>query len=91
MIKHCYFYNGENIPPYEEDDQRRLLWFAEKHFFETDKAFTDEASFQKEIASYVAAYVGTWAPYKYREIIQKHYLQHLPDDIKQFIVNTYEI
>ena len=91
MIKFCYFYDGENFPPYEENDERRLLWFAEKHFFETDKAFTDEAFLQKEIASYVAAYAGTWAPYKFREILQKHYLPRLPEDIKQFIVNTYDI
>lgn len=91
MIRYCYFYDGENFPPYEENDERRLLWFAEKHFLETEKAFTDEAFLQKKIASYVAAYAGTWAPYKYREILQKHYLHHLPEDIKQFIVKTYEI
>ena len=91
MIKYCYFYDGENFSPYEEKDERRLLWFAEKQFFETEKAFTNNDALQKEIASYVAAFVGKWNPFQYREILKKHYLQHLPDDLKQFIIETYEI
>jgi len=77
LLKHCHFYKGEALPPFEQTDGRRLLWLAEKWICEEGNNLINPANPKREMASYIAAYVGKWAPFK-SESIMELYFQKAP-------------
>lgn len=87
LLKHCHFYKGEALPPFEQNDGRRLLWLAEKWICEEGNNLIAPANPQKDMASYIAAYVGKWAPFK-SESIMELYFQKAPQ-LKDEISSIY--
>lgn len=69
LLKHCHFYKGEALPPYGQKDGRRLLWLAEKWVCEEGCNLIDENHPEKDMASYIASYVGKWAPFNASSIL----------------------
>ena len=77
LLKYCHFYKGEALPPFEQTEGRRLLWLAEKWICEEGNDLIKPTDPQKGMASYIAAYVGKWAPLK-SESIMELYFQKAP-------------
>jgi hypothetical protein len=91
LLKFCKFYKGEMECPKEYDGKTEgQLWFSESIICEFDTDVISKNS-EKEFVSYIAAHVGKWDPYGYRETI-KFYLEKFDNQqLKEFIIRTYEI
>ncbi len=87
LLKHCHFYQGEALPPFEQKNGRRLLWLAEKWVCEEGANLIDENNPETEMASYIASYVGKWAPFNASSIMEL-YFQKAPQ-LKAEIMAVY--
>jgi len=70
ILKYCYFYNEEALPPFDQNDGRRLLWLAEKWICEEGNDLIKPTDPQKSMALFVEAYVGKWAPFEVSSIME---------------------
>lgn len=70
LLKYCYFYKGEALPPFDQNDGRRLLWLAEKWICEEGNELIKPTDPKKSMALFVEAYVGKWAPFKASSIME---------------------
>lgn len=83
-----FYFDGEsNTPTKYECTKEQILWSAEKFIYEDMPHLLHSENPRKEIAHYVASYVGKWNPYEQREILTA-YLENVPS-LKDEILNIY--
>lgn len=88
ILKYCHFYKGETMMPESmEDTNEGMLWIAERMICEEFCNNISQKNTRRDIASYVASYVGKWNPYELGDVM-KTYLARAPEQ-KDFIENTY--
>lgn len=63
------------------------LWVAEKYICEDIPNLIDKENPRRSIASYIAAYVGKWAPFNFMDIMATYFKKS--PDVKDFILRTY--
>lgn len=88
ILKYCHFYKGEAIMPESiEGTNEGQLWIAEKAVCENFTSNIRANAAQKDIASYVASYVGKWNPYELADVMNT-YLIKVPN-VEAFIREVY--
>lgn len=75
------------IPKSFDQKNEGKLWVAEKAICEDFSNLISRKNPRREIAEYIAAYVGKWAPFEFREVMEV-YFKHVPD-LKESIMLTY--
>jgi hypothetical protein len=79
LLKYCLFYNGEVLCPERfARTSEGELWTAEKYVCENLQGKIDESDPQLSLARWVAAYVGKWDPFGWREVMNI-YMKLIPD------------
>ncbi|WP_288510136.1 hypothetical protein [uncultured Prevotellamassilia sp.] len=88
IMKYCFFYKGETIIPsrFVKKNEGKL-WVAEKYICEDIPNLIDKENPRRSIASYIAAYVGKWAPFNFMDIMATYFKKS--PDVKDFILRTY--
>lgn len=83
-----FFYKGEIIIPsrFVKKNEGKL-WVAEKYICEDIPNLIDKENPRRSIASYIAAYVGKWAPFNFMDIMATYFKKS--PDVKDFILRTY--
>lgn len=70
LFPYCCFYKGEALMPIEyAQTHAHLIWLAERFVCEEVLHQIDEADPRTDIATWVDAYVGKWAPFSYDDIM----------------------
>ena len=88
ILKYCYFYQGEAMIPqsFDQKDEGKL-WVAEKAICENFSNLIERDNPRRNIAEFVAAYVGKWAPFNFRSVMRT-YFEKAPD-LKEEIMEIY--
>ena len=90
ILKYCKFYHGEKECPKKFNDLECQLWYAEQWICEkAPNVIKNNAAF--DIASYIAAYIGKWDPYGFRETIKYYFTKINDNELKEKIFKIYEI
>lgn len=88
LLKYFFYYNKEvYVPTKYKSKNEHLLWLAERFIYEELPDITYSENPRKEIAHYIASYIGKWNPYNSHEILTA-YLENVPS-LKNEILNIY--
>ena len=95
LLNFCKFYKGEKECPKEyEGKMEGELWFSESIVCGLSKDggnLETDINTETEFVSFIAAHVGTWDPYGYRDTI-KFYLERFDNQaLKEHIIRAYEM
>ena len=74
ILPFCHFYKGEAIcPPKFDGKHEGKLWQAEMMVCTHFNKCVDASNPQLSVAQLVSSYVGKWAPYKFREVMDVYF------------------
>lgn len=65
------------------------LWVAEKYLCEEAPFLIKENNPRRDMANYVAAYVGKWSPYNFYDIMQTYFLKNTDLKLEKEILRVY--
>lgn len=73
LLKYCLFYKGEELLPRDFDKKNEgKLWVAEKFICEEIPHLINEKTPRKSMAGYIESYVGKWAPYELKGVMETY-------------------
>lgn len=78
LLPYCLYYKGEDEVPtnlFNRDDslsKKGLLWRAEKFVCERISERIDKDKVSEDMAAWVGAFVGKWAPYEWEDIMSNY-------------------
>ena len=89
-LKYCKYYKREKECPSELNKIERQIWVAEQWIC-SQSNMIDSDNPERNFVSYVAAYIGKWNPWGYRDVI-KFYLERFKDQsLIAYINRVYEL